>query len=261
MFRSLASKTLAYGALALSMTLAGLPPAEAAVVKVRFTPPYGVPFPDLEWFGEAVIDDGGCTEPGFVLNFTGPCAGKFSIASATLSFADVSAPTVALQTFSLTGAQIIGVDRDSPLPEDWMAVVSSPFNPVQGAIDQTKFNGQQAYFSLIFVGGYAQLFWFKDNPGSALVDPLQFPYLRFPASLTYGLCYLAGPGDENNDDTLDGINSRLKCGLSSNVGGDSGKLLFADALPVEVPEPSSYALLLAGLGALGAATRRRSRSR
>ncbi len=54
------------------------------------------------------------------------------------------------------------------------SVVSTPFNPVQGTIAQSKYNGtDQAWFSLIFVGNYAQLIWFDDNPGNALLDPVR----------------------------------------------------------------------------------------
>ncbi|NWG73712.1 MAG: PEP-CTERM sorting domain-containing protein [Rubrivivax sp.] len=75
----------------------------------------------------------------------------------------------------------------------------------------------------------------------------------------YGACYLAGPGDQNGDDQLDRENKFFRCGLSSNVGGDSGKLFFTEAVSLDVPEPSSFALMLAGLGAMALAARRRSR--
>jgi hypothetical protein len=267
MFYSLISRPLVCGSVVVAAMVAALPDAEAAAVRVKFTPPYGLPFPDLEWSGEAVIDDGGCLATGTVLNFSGACDGLFSVKEATLTFESVSNPNAPKQTISFGETdfgEIIYVQRtqtgDIIVPDDWQSVVSSPFKPVQGTIDQTKYNGEQAFFSLIFVGGYAQLFWFGKDPGwPALVDPLKFPYVKFPESLIYGTCYLAGPGDQNGDKKLDKENEFFGCGLSSNVGGNSGKLFFTEVVSLDVPEPSSYALMLAGLGAMALSARRRTR--
>ncbi|NWG73711.1 MAG: hypothetical protein HXY24_03745 [Rubrivivax sp.] len=185
---SLISKTLVCGAVAVAATVAAVPDAEAGAVRVRFTPPYGLPFPDLEWSGEAVIDDGGCTEVGTVFNFFGGCQGNFVVKEATLTFESATNPSAPKQTITFGEGEfgeIIYVQRtqtgDIILPDDWQSVVSSPFRPKQGAIDQTKYNDEQAYFSLIFVGGYAQLFWFAEDPGwPAVMNPLRFPYLTFP---------------------------------------------------------------------------------
>lgn len=246
------AKAFLSGALAIFALVGALPVAEAAPVKVRFTPPYGAPFPNLEWFGEAVIDDGACTNSGTVLNFAGPCAGEFSFTSATVYLADVSAPTVALQTINFTGGQVAVVERSSPAPADWTKVYSSPFTPVKGTIAQTLYDppgatpADNAYFSLIFVGGYAQLYWFQKDPGEALVNPLAFPYVQFPNVLTYAGCYLAGPGDNQV--------GHNRCGLSSNLEGAGAILKITP-----VPEPSTYAMMFAGLAALAFLGRRRAR--
>lgn len=253
MFRELTAKLLLCGVIAASSALAGLQTAEAAVARVRFKPPYGTPFPDLEWFGFADVDDGGCTNSGTVSNFGGACKGEFTFLSATVFLADLDDPTVPLQTIEFTGGHVVAVERTSPTPTDWTAIYSSPFNPVQGAIPQTLYDPpgpagpEHAYFSLIFVGEYAQLYWFKNDPGPALVDPLHFPYVEWPGALYYLGCYLAGPGDHRV--------LKNRCGLSSNVGGESGRLQFEAA----VPEPSSVALTLMALGSLVYFGRRRSR--
>lgn len=257
MFKKLTSRVLLCGLLAASGMLAAVQTADAAPARVRFTPPYGTPFPNLEWFGEAVVSDGSCVDSGVLWNFTSPCAGQFSFTSATVYLADVSAPTVALQTINFTGAQVIRVDRDSPAPDDWTAIYSSPFNPVKGTISQTLYDppgatpADNAYFSLIFVGGYAQLYWFQKKPDDPLLDPLHFPYVSgLNAVLNYGGCYLAGPGDNNLRFN--------RCGLSSNLEGNANGAKLAITV---VPEPESYALALASLATLGVVgffSRRRS---
>jgi len=250
--------------LAAAGILAMLQPAEAATVRVRFTPPYGQPFPNLEWFGDAVIDDGNCAEVGTVSNLFGACAGQFSFVSATVHLADISNPGHVLGTLHFTGGQILEVDRNTPAPPDWREVLSTPFNTEQGNIPQTLYDPAgpggvdpaQAYFSLVFIGGYAQLFWFQNDPGDFLLDPLSFPYVQWPNSAYYALCYAAGPGDHKVGSRFLGIASN-RCGLSDNVGGESGRLSFAAVTPV--PEPGTLTLLLAaGLGAGALSSRRRA---
>lgn len=233
MVKAAITRTLLCGALALAGATASLPSAEAAAVRVRFTPEYGTPFNDLYWSGEAVINDGTCTATGTVWNIGSPCGGQFSFISATVKFYDKSDKNTVLQTLDFEGGQVVNVQRSTPQPPDWTQVISTPFDPIAGDIDQTEFNGHQAYFSLILVGGYAQLFWFEKDPG-----PFGDPWWN---TFIYKACYLAGPGSDSH------------CGLSASdvLGGNGAKFgVFEAAVPV--PEPNTLALLMAaGLAGLG----------
>jgi hypothetical protein len=241
MLRRFASGSILCGALIFSGLLAAWQPADAGPVRVRFTPEYGPPFDNLYWEGDAVIDDGTCKETGLVLNFGNPCGGQFSFVSATVRFYDKGDKTTVLQTleFDEESALVLAVRRDGTKPVDWREVLSTPFAPIEGEIEQTMFKKNQAYFSLVLVGGSAQLFWFKDDPG-----PFGEPLGNV---LTYADCYLRGPG------------SKKKCGLSAGSDPDANGARFGVFEPAEIPEPGTMALVLAaGLGALGLKSRRRN---
>jgi len=240
MSRNLPSKTLLCGALAVAGLLQAMPSAEAATVRVRFTPPYGAPFDEatngagnaLEWSGEALMDDGGCALTGEINNLGGPCANSFSFTSAVLYLANTNAPNVPLQTIDLlanspSGGEVFKVKRNTTTTAYY--IESAPFIAVQGTQDETKYMGNQAYFSLQFVGEYAQLIWFSEMP-------------KTPGH--YTACLNVGPGVNNV--------AGFKCGTSANLEG-AGALL--EITPV--PEPSTYALMFAGLGALAFVAKRR----
>lgn len=230
MIRNLLSKSLLCGALAIFTVLTVVPQqAEAGPVRVRFTPPFGNPFPDLEWSGFADVDDGTCTATGSVSNFGVPCSGQFTFATATLTLSSIATPAIS-ETFNLTGATIFSVQRTGLLPEDFQGAQASPFNPVLSTIAPAQYLGSPAYFSLVFAGGSdIQLLWFKDNPGTFGQNPQ-----------TYLDCGNFGTNV---------VGSNL-CGQGSNAA----VVTFAP-----VPEPSTYALLAAGLGAVGFVARRRAR--
>ena len=237
MYINLLSRTLACGLIAGAGLLAVAQSSEAAV-RLKYDPAYGAPFnspgDELSWFGVADVDDGSCTATGIVLNFIGPCANQFSFLSATVSLANVSAPTTALQTFTFTGGQVLTVTRSGLAENLWSQVVSTAFTAQQAnaSVSEALFNGQPAWFSLVFVGANAQLIWFENNPGPP-------PLVQLTAlSGSYGACLFSGTGE--NNPPFAGGNT---CGRSS---GQGAPLVFT-----VVPEPEAYMMALASLGVLG----------
>ena len=247
MFNHLTKRLVVGGLMAVIATFAVVDTAEAQTRRLRFDPAYGAPFDtagsELGWKGYADVSYGSCDGPGTVTNLPGSCNGALSFLGATVELYNTSDASDILQTISFGGGQVAAMTFDAS--SELTKVYSSPFNPVVGAINETKYNGSdQAYFSLIFVGEYAQLMWFDSNPGNALYDPLKFPYVKLPNALVYAGCYFFGQG--SGHPKLDG------CGISSNLDGAGAKLTITP-----VPEPETYALMLAGLGAILMMARRR----
>jgi hypothetical protein len=234
MLKSLLSRSVLGGALASCVLLAGMPTAEAGPVRVRFTPPFGAPFPDLDWGGVVDIDDGGCTELGTVFNTIGGCAGNFSFTSATLTLKSLSSPSTQSIALNPSSSQVQFVQRNGLTPETFAGVFATPFAPVQGSIPATKYDGtgDGGWFSLYLLGGNnVQLYWFDRNPGSYFDNP--------------GLYAACGKSGDNLVAQYD-----IRCGTSTTT---------ALAVFQPVPEPSTYAMLAAGLGAVGFVARRRAR--
>jgi PEP-CTERM motif len=249
--------------------MAGVSTAEAQlrVGTAKYRPPYGDPFPGLDFFGEVKVTDGGCSFTGLLSNNLF-CGGSMSIVSAQLNFGgippNINDTPVALQTINYSSGQfgqVLAIDRTNLT--SWSGVTSTAFRAVQGTVDPfpadppsipagsptgTQYLGNQAWFSLVLNGTNAQVIWFENDPGEPIFSG------NDPLSGQYALCFFAGPGETSITDPLTGKTN--VCGVSEFDLGkgapflkdDNGNLGFAVTV---VPEPEAYAMGLAGLGVIG----------
>jgi len=228
MLSSKKPKSLLGGALAACVLMVGAPTAIAGS-KYIYEPDFGNPFPDLYWSGETIIEDGTCTAIGDVSNFGSPCGGQFSFQNTTLTLASKTNLGSSQTQSSLTGADVISVQRTGLSFSEYEGVVGTPFNPIQfRSVAAANYRDAPAWFSLVMLPETkVQLFWFKNDPG-----------VYSSSNAFYKDC--AKPGDNAVGDN--------RCGQST----------FASlAVFAPVPEPSTYAMMLAGIGAVGFIARRR----
>lgn len=122
---------------------------------------------------------------------------------------------------------------------------------------------QTSLFSIEDVGNGAGVGLYWNVGSSATLDGdtfagnvLAHTSITTNGNLTMGCGRLLA---DNGNVTLDGVGSTIStgCGVAGDVGFGSGA--FDQGGVAAIPEPESYAILLAGLGLLGFAVRRRQR--
>jgi hypothetical protein len=269
MNRSPTSRSLCAGVLAAAALAGAWPSADAAVYRGRFTPEYGAPFPDLYWDGAIeVFAPDGCVPASAQRIALNSCAGM-KITEASVNLYDKADKLTVLQTMAFADAvedQPNGLSGLSGLNwlldfadnERLIGANSTAFPAIEGSIAETMYQGNQAWFSLQFLGNFAQLYWFDKEPG---VTPL----FGIPdeVALTAGI--------KIGDHTYGGIcrefgGTRVpwpvnlwvapdSCGWSDpdGISKDGAFITFEKVVPDEVPEPATYALVPAALAALGLA--------
>lgn len=200
-------------------------PAQAAVYKGIWDPTYGGPFPNLGWKGEAFFDvPVSCISQaaGWYGN-TGVCSG-LQVLSGTLSFYDASTDPQGLsplETFTLNpSVTVYEVYTNSTALKGVSTGFFAPVVPSGAAMSIA--GGGSYYFDLKFLKELSPA-------GTPSVQLFNTFGLHDPACLSDGpLC----------------------------IGGASSNKAIVVFSPV--PEPEAYALMLAGLGVVGFAARRRA---
>lgn len=275
-----AVSSLLYSGLALALSAGALSSAEAAVYRGKFTPDYGAPFPNLYWDGtiEVVAPDS-CIPGSAQSVFLSSCSGM-TIAGATVNLYEVTSRDVDGNIVSKTFRQTMNfaVAAGSALQGlNWLldfgdgqtleGARSTAFPAIQGNFSATVPVGaglgpDPAWFSLQFLGDFAQLYWFDKEPGAFLGVPDEL-ILTAGATVPFfgtvgGVCRDNGVVEIRPP--LSYIVNPDKCGWSDPDGiSTEGAFITFE----RVPEPATLALVPMALGAMGFASlwaQRRRRS-
>ena len=222
----------ASGSIAAAAFFGAVSPAQAVVYVGNWDPAFGPIFPNLGFKGTATFSLPAACEnlSGNFLNSAPGCGGgAVQILSASVSFYNLASPATTLQVLNFTSpGAVISVDLATPvgtafIPTQLTGVTTDFSTGVLGTIAESKFGSNAYKFYLGFSGTTTTLAYTLDNFGS--LD-----------------CSRSKPNDET-------------CGFSTVSPEVTFKRLAAP-----IPEPETYALMLAGLGVMAwVARRRRSR--
>ena len=224
-----------------ALTMMGLMgSAHAVVYHGSWDPVYGDPFPNLSWSGTSTfyIPDS-CVVANGVVSDTGPnaCVGM-TAGTAQVNLFDTANPS---QSETLNFSQTnVDVTQATFANGELVGVDSAFFTPVNaGSFAPATFGGNTYSFSLDFGATGAELYHLvNDNDGRDASDDHNGDDCSFPPN----------PAVNNN-----------YCGFSSNNQGQPVQTVVT--FTPAVPEPQTYALMLAGLAVVGWSARRRVTAR
>ncbi|MDN3923113.1 PEP-CTERM sorting domain-containing protein [Roseateles violae] len=194
-------------------------PAQATLVVGSWDPPFGAPFAELGWRGEAVfyVADDCKTVDGVRIVVINCSPSKMKVQSAHVELYNINdpSPQPTKQVLDFTGDMwLLAAHFDSAGVIDGISAVTNPFLMEKGLISEAKVGGNDVYFSLAF----------------------EFLSGGTTAHLGYAV-------------------SQAGIIQGWNNGADYPAAVTLQI--IELPEPASIALVLGALGAAGFATRRR----
>lgn len=224
-------KAIFGAAVAVTAVVGSIGQAQAAVYRGAWDPTFGGIFPNLGWQATAtlVLPNSCLGMTGSFLNSAAGCGGGgMQVNDATVEFYDITDPLhTVLQTLHFGSAPVVySMQIAATIPGDTslgntqlLGVDTGFFNPVKGTIPLAQYGGNDYYFYLALKGNLAGMVY-TDIPQTSPV------------------CSAGIFGT-----------SPTECGVSTPSE--------AGIFTPQVPEPETYALMLAGLGAVGFMVRRR----
>lgn len=227
MMQTRVRKALFSFAVAVAAALGAAGPAQAAIVNGSWDPAFGSPFAGLGWNGTAnwFIPDTCVPGSGLINNSDACSLGGMFMANATVNFYALSDVTMATKA-TLTFAPNQYIVQSAVVAGYNLSGVTSTYTTAGVLTGNTSFISldlDKFAWGLTFVGGQARLAYAEIEDGKQ-----ECPF-----------------GQKDDDD----------CGFND---GDQypATIVFTTA----VPEPQTYALMLAGLGVVGFMARRRRRA-
>jgi hypothetical protein len=196
-------------------------PAQAALYTGRWDPAYGSIFPNLGWQASALFDvPGACLALGNASNVAiSGPCASFSVLSAQVDLYDIASPGTILGSFSLDPNVIV---NGINIAGGQLSGIDTGFFDFFVPALPIAGSGNFSFSLILFGGNLAQLIYAN------------------PIATSPGCAFLPVRG--------------ASCGISDNDATG----VFAPVV-APIPEPETYALMLAGLGALGFFARRRRR--